>query len=188
MIRIESLRERRTGLNAFVESGLRMLRRAGWAGLLGLVLLLAAAVIQVTTGEWAAARRADLAAQRAQLAGQSPAGARGAPSAASFLAAFPAGSELPRVLARLYELSDAHGLNVERTAYRRADEPGTPLTRVSLQMPVQGRYGALYAWLGEVLGTMPAVGLESFSIRRVDQGADLVEADIRLVVFARQGE
>lgn len=188
MMRTEGFRERGLSPGALLEGGLRMLRRAGWAGLLGAGLLLAAAMVQVAAGEWAAARRADLAAQRAQLSGQAPAGARGAPSVAGFLASFPAASELPRVLARLYELSDAHGLNVERTAYRRADEPGTPLARVSLQMPVQGSYGALYAWLGEVLGSTPAVGLESFSIRRVEEGADLVHADIRLVVFVRQGE
>lgn len=188
MTRMASLREHGLSLSAVVEWGRRTLRRAGWAGVLGLGLLVSAAAIHVAAGEWAADRRAELAAQRAQLSGPAGAGARGSPSVAGFYEGFPASHELPRVLARLYALSDTHGLNVDRTAYRRADEPGTPLTRVSLQLPVQGGYGALYAWLGEVLGAMPAVALESFSIRRVDEGADLVEADIRLVVFVRQAE
>jgi hypothetical protein len=138
-------------------------------------------------------RRAALAVQRTQLAqgaamsGGAVGGLRSAASVADFHAGFPQARSLPRTLARIYEFADNHGLNVDRTAYRSVDEPGTPLARVSLQLPAQGGYGALYAWLGEMLGAMPEVGLESLVIRRVEPGADLVEADVRLVVFVRRG-
>lgn len=177
-----------TPLYRLRESSLRTLRQAGWAGGLGVGCLVSAAIIAFASDAFIAQRRAALTAERAELSRGAgvASSAAGATSLVEFFTRFPQASALPQTLTRIYALADDHGLNVDRTEYRRVDEAATPLQRVSLTLPAQGGFGAVYAWLGEMLGAMPEVGLESVVVRRVDAGADLVDAEIRLVVFVRR--
>ncbi len=172
------------------EQALRLLRQAGWAGALGLALLLSAFVLDAASAAVDAERRAALAAERARLLQgvvSAEAAQRGGPAhVGDFYTAFPPLQTLPRALARLADLADSHGVNVDRTDYRSADQAGTPLVRVALSLPVQGRFSAVHGWLGEVLATMPEVALESLVVRRAHPGAELVEGELRLLVFARR--
>lgn len=168
------------------EQGLRLIRRLGWAGGSGLALLAFAIVLDVLGAAALERRRDELVAERTRLLRPPQAQAGGASAVERFYAAFPAERGLPRSLANVSVLAENHGLNAERTAYRSAAQPGTPLLRVSLSLPVQGSYGALHAWLAEMLATMPEVALESLAVRRLEPAADLVEADVALAVFARR--
>lgn len=169
------------------ENARRTLRRAGWAGGFGLALLLAAVVLAVASNALTTQRRAALAIERARMAHSAgTASTAGAMPVFEFLASFPPMQALPRTLARIYDFADNHGLSVKRTEYRKVDEAGTPLARVSLQLPVQGSFAALSTWLNEMLAAMPELGLESLVVRRVDSGAELVDAEVKLVVFVRR--
>jgi Type II secretion system (T2SS), protein M subtype b len=176
-----------TGGARLRESVRRTLRRAGRAGWTGLALLVAAAVLAVADNALITQQRAELAIERAQLVSIADvASTTGSAPLLGFFAGFPPSQNLPRILSRIYEFSDSHGLNVERTEYRRVDEAGVPLVRVSLQLPVQGDFSALYAWLNEMLSVMPELGLESLIVRREDSGSEQVNAEVRLVVFVRK--
>lgn len=181
MKRIASLRDR----------ALRTGRRAGWAGALGGLLLVAAIGVAFGGNAWFEKRYDELAAERlrlASLASSEPArdAQRPGDGVGDFHARFPTLSELPRTLTRLHFLADKHALEHERTDYRSSDEPGTPLVRVSLTLPVRGDFGQMYAWLGEALADLPALALESIAIRRDDSEIGLVQAEIRFVVFVRR--
>jgi hypothetical protein len=168
----------------------RALRRAGWAGALGLALLLLAMLLDVGGSAALESRREALAAERARLqqAGRAVGGAAAATGgrAAPLVMAFPAAAELPQLLTRLHAMGEEWGLALSRSEYRSAPEPGTALTRVSLQLPVRGEFGAIYSWLDEVLAAMPAVGLEALSVRRGDSELVPLEAELRLVIYVRQ--
>lgn len=189
------LAERRSSLAAVVpdaalrEASLRQLKRLGWLGGAGLLLLLAA--IAVDLGMTLANYRVgnELEAERLRLE-RLAAGNRTAETPRSeaerFYARFPAQSELPRSLTRLTEIAAANSMSIARADYNVVDQPGTQLVRMTLALPVQGSYGALYGGLAEMLGAMPEVALESLVLRRIDPAADLVEGEIRLALFARR--
>lgn len=187
---LERLLETLIPYAALREKSLRLLKRLGWVGGAGLLLLVGAIVVDVCMSVANYGRRSDLTAERLHLERQATVGseAAGAPrsEAEKFYARFPEQSALPRSLARLSEMADANSLGIARADYRTVDQPGTELVRMTLSLPVHGSYGALYAWLSEMLGAMPEVALESLALRRADPDADLVEAELRLTLFARR--
>lgn len=180
MIRLEALREQ----------GSRLIRKLGWSGALGIVLLLAALASEIAMTARNAAERSALIARKLQL--QHPVqpgnGVIAPPrtKAEKFYARFPDQKALPQSLAKLAEIAEANSIQVSRTEYRTSNQPGTQLLRVSLTLPLQSNYADLHAWLEETLVSMPEVALESISIRRVEAGADLVEGEVRFAVFARR--
>lgn len=170
----------------------RTVRRAGWVGGVGVMLAVVALAAYVGGNRYLDARYDALVSERTRLARALTAG-EGSPEAprpgqevASFYSRFPVYAELPRSLTRLHFLADKHALAYERTDYRVGDEPGGPLLRVSLSLPVSGDYSQLYAWLSEALAELPELALESVAIRRNEAEFGLVDADLRFVVFARR--
>lgn len=174
------------------ERVLHSARRAGWAGALGVALLVGAALVHVVGGAALEARREALGAERTRLLRADPAavavpdGATPAERLADFYRGFPPLRELPRALARIHAHADRHALDLERADYRSADEAGTPLVRVSVTVPVRGEFAAIYAWLSELLGDMPELALESLSVRRSDGEIAYVDAELRLALFVRR--
>lgn len=175
---------------ALREKSLRLLKRLGWLGGAGLLLLVAAIAVDVGMLVANYGQRSDLTVERLRLERQAATGGGGAglprSEAENFYARFPEQSALPRSLARLSEMAEANGMGIVRADYRAVDQPGTQLVRMTLNLPVQGSYGALHAWLSEMLGAMPEVALESLTLRRVDPTADLIEGELRLALFARR--
>lgn len=173
------------------ESALRALRNAGWAGIAGGLLILIAVAVDQAAGGALDARRATLAAERAALLrGGSATPASGAAASRealdAFYAGFPPAGDLPMILGDVHAHAENHGVDLDRTDYRLADESGTPLLRVALNLPVRGDFRALYAWLGELSAAVPAVGFEALSVRRSDPQLGFIEGELRMVVFVRR--
>lgn len=174
------------------EHAARALCRAGWAGALGAALAVAALALYLGGHASIEARREVLDAEHARLmrAGTADTAVRRQPAPgerlADFHAGFPPLQALPRTLTRLHTLADAHALDLERTDYRSAEEPGTPLVRVSLNLPVRGDFAQIYGWLSALLADMPEVALGGLSVRRNDSEIGLVEAEVELSVFVRR--
>lgn len=184
---LERLLETLIPYAALREKSLRLLKRLGWVGGAGLLLLVGAIAVDVCMLVANYGRRSDLTAERLHLERQAAVGSEAPRSEAEkFYARFPEQSALPRSLARLSEMAAANSLGIVRADYRAVEQPGTELVRMTLSLPVQGSYGALYAWLSEMLGAMPEVALESLALRRADPVADLVEGELRLALFARR--
>lgn len=187
---LERLLETLIPYAALRERSLRLLKRLGWVGGAGMLLLVGAVAVDVGMLVANYGRRSDLTAERLRLERLAAAGnqAAGSPrsEAEKFYARFPEQSALPRSLARLSEMAVANSLGIVRANYRVVEQPGTQLVRMTLSLPVEGSYGALYAWLSEMLGAMPEVALDSLTLRRLDPLTDLVEGELRLALFARR--
>jgi hypothetical protein len=170
------------------EALLRSFRAAGWAGVLGIALLGFALSFDLS-GNRALADEAD-ALQRQTHALRR---AKPAPLAESerarlerFYAGFPPADELPDILVRLSGYALARGVHLDKADYRSAAESGTPLEKVSLELPARGTYPVLRAWLSDVLDEMPEVAVAGLSLKRQGIASGEVEAQLRLVIYLRR--
>lgn len=170
-----------------------LMRRCGWTGALGAALIVLALAAGVVGDRYAEEVRGQLARERAALMR-----AKQAETAAPVVSdrsrvegfyadRFPGASELGVRLGRLYSAAQAHGLDLTRTDYRIAAEPGTPLRRVALVVPVSGEFPSIHAWLSDVLVALPELALEGLSIKRSGSEARRIEAELRLVLFVEEG-
>lgn len=169
----------------------RALRQAGWAGAAGGLLLGLAVAVDWHAAGALEARRTTLAAERARLlrggeAAQPVRQGVDRDTLRAFYDGFPARDALPALLSALQVEAETHGVDIDRSDYRMADETGAPLQRVVLSLPVRAEFGALYGWLAELVATTPHVGLEAFTLRRVDARSGFVEGELRLLVFVRR--
>lgn len=169
----------------------RALRRAGWAGAAGGVLLALAVAIDHQAASAFAARRDALAAERASLLRggevvQAQHSGVDRDTLRAFYAGFPARDALPALLSALQVQAETHGVDIDRSDYRIADESGAPLQRVVLSLPVRAEFGALYGWLSELVASSPHIALEALSLRRSDAHSGLVDGELRLLVFVRR--
>lgn len=168
---------------------LRNLSRMGWAGAVGLGLLVFAVVCEWTGSQAARERVAELESARLALRRQiqQPLTQTVSPQAQlqAFYQRFPLLAALPDVLMSLDRSARKQGLSPLRASYRESVESGTPLRRVRITIPVRGRYADVRAWLSEVLAEMPELGVEALELRRKDITSDEIEAQARFVVFLR---
>lgn len=174
--------------------GMRIARRAGWPGALGLALF-GFALAYGHFGNGATRRQiAELAGQQRSLREQAarPA-ARALPAREQlerFYGRFPGGRALQDVLSEvligLHESAAKQGLSPLRADYRDSAEPGTPLRRVRVHIPVRGSYKAVRAWLDDVTATLPEVAIEGLQLRRAEAG-DEIEVQARFIVLVREG-
>lgn len=170
-----------------------LVRQCGWAGGLGAVLIVVALVGGTWGDRYAESVRGELAQERARLMRASwveataPAESDRSRVDRYYASRFPGASELGARLGRLYAAAQAHGLDFARADYRIAAEPGTPLRRVALALPVQGEFPRIHAWLSEVLVALPELALEGLSIKRTGSEARRIEAELRLVLFVEEG-
>ena len=166
----------------------RIVLRAGWAGGVGVALLVVAAVFSQVTDTATEERRAALASERARLLRGE---VRREPEVnererlKAFYQRFPVATDLPEVLRRLHEHATARGVSLQRTDYRSSAEAGTPLLQVTLTIPVNGEFANLYGWLAEVLREMPEVALETLNVKRPAANSTVVEAEVRLQLYLR---
>lgn len=103
-----------------------------------------------------------------------------------FHAGFPDAAALPGLLERVHGYALARGVAVDKAEYRSAAEAGSPLERISLELPARAPYGALRAWMGDVLAGMPEVALAHLAMQRPAIDAAVVEARVRFVIFVRR--
>ncbi|WP_407278388.1 hypothetical protein U5817_18570 [Aromatoleum evansii] len=166
----------------------RLVMNAGVPGVVGVLLLVAAALGGYAANTDIDRRAAALAEEQSRTERNASAPAPGSDDrarVAAFVGRFPPAAALPDSLRRLNEHGAAHGISVRRTDYGSSVVAGTPLTLVSLTIPVEADAAALYVWLGALLREMPEIALESLSFKRDKSDAETVEADIRLQLYLR---
>jgi hypothetical protein len=154
--------------------------RLGWAGALGALLLLAALVADLWINT---PLQENLATRQGEVARQ---------------ALLPPASEraqrpmvVPRervetALPRLFAAARHHGLRLDEGRYAETSNPGGTAAeagrRLRIDLPVNGRYPALRAFLAEVLDANPALLLESLELARDEIGETELEARLHFVL------
>ncbi|ATE60493.1 hypothetical protein [Thauera sinica] len=171
----------------------RLARGAGWAGGVGVGLIVAALAGGLLADGYIDDEGRGIAHERARLmrAPLDPAAGRIDSDRARlerfYAQRFPGEAELPARLGRLYAAAQAQGVEIRRVDYRITPEPATPLKRVVLALPVRGDFPHIHAWLSAVLVDMPELALEGLSIKRAGGEANTLETEIRLAIFVGGG-
>jgi hypothetical protein len=160
--------------------------RTGRSGLVGLGLLLAAALFLVSTHLKVAAEvealRADLVSTQRQA--RTAVSDRVADPSAALLT-LPARADLPEVLGQLFREATRARIAVDTAKYEIKAMKSSGLVRFQITFPVTGPYPQVRAFIDATLGTMPAVALSELALERKSIGDGNVEAQIRMTVYAR---
>jgi len=171
---------------------LDLLRPLGWAGALGAVCLLGAALVWWTGVRGHATMAQDLRQDIRALREQSrkaPPPAR-LPDAAeqlrAFHAFFPERTQISAALGEFDRLAAQRQLVLASGDYKYSEEKNLRLGRYELRLPVRGSYTQVYSLIAAALNAMPALALDEIVIKRESRLAGEVEAQLRFSLYVRQ--
>jgi hypothetical protein len=167
------------------------LPRAGWAirrtgrlGLVGIGLLLAAAVFLASTYLKVASEVEALRAGLAAAPGPAPTPAADAVTdPAAVLRDLPPRADLPAILRQLFTNALQARLTVDSGKYEVRATKSSGVARYLIAFPVTGPYPQVRAFIDSTLATMPEVALSDVVLERKSIGDANVEAQIRLTVY-----
>lgn len=106
----------------------------------------------------------------------------------SLLERFSDEDQLHVELGRLLELADQKGLQLSAGEYRLLAGKDKLFDRYVLNLPVQGSYRDLRRYLTSLRSEFPALAIEDINLRRENIEASAIDAQLRLVIFARRQE
>lgn len=109
-----------------------------------------------------------------------------APERRGLLDRFADDRRLPDELGRLLELTERAGLQLQAGEYRLVASQGKLFDRYVLNLPVRGAYSDVRAYLASLPDEFPAVAVEEVILRRESIASGELEAQLRLVIFARR--
>jgi len=162
--------------------------RTGRLGLVGIGLLLAAALFLFSTHLKVAA---DIEALRADLAAaQSEARTVAADKVAdpaTALRALPARTDMPAILRQLFNKATQARLAVNTGKYEINATRSSGVVRYQIAFPVTGPYPQIRAFIDATLATMPAVALSDLVLDRKAIADGNVDAQIRMTIYTVAG-
>ncbi|GAB2882979.1 hypothetical protein GCM10027046_09240 [Uliginosibacterium flavum] len=181
--------------NSLRNALLRQFATAGWAGVVGVALIMFALAFSFSGNREREAQLADITHQRTELASDL---ARGTQSEVSpreildrFRQSFPPASGLPDILLQLDASARKNGLAPRRADYGDSAESSensskdSGFRRMRISMPVKGSYAALRGWLSDALADAPTLSIEAIELQRPTIAAAELDAQVRLIVYMR---
>jgi hypothetical protein len=171
--------------------GIGWLSRAAWTigrtgrpGLIGIALLLAAALFLFSTLLRVAS---DVETLRSSLAAAQqpgpPAPADMAPDPAGISLSLPPRTDVPEILRRVFQEARRARVTVDSGKYE-VDATRGSVVRYQIAFPVNGYYPDIRAFIDATLATIPAVALSDLAFERRAISDGDVQAQIRLTVYA----
>ena len=179
-------RVRTIAMRALAETQYRMTRLGG-AGLTGLTLLVAAAVLFCANNLPQSAAVAALKVQLAHSAPRTQAPAV-ATSGAAPLASLPTRAAAPAVVAQILQEAEASGVELQRGQYEFIPARDGVAARYRMNFPLKTSYPKLREFMDRTLLALPAVAVEGLRIERKSVGEDAIDGELKLLVFVRSAE
>ena len=161
----------------------RSLQGVGWAGMLGLALLLLAAGLGMSS--WSAWRErqavlVDLLARQSLSIVPQDASLTDAAAATVAGIALPLRSDTHVLIGRLHAIAVKQQLQWQTADYRFRDATADNVARLEVQGTLKGPYPQLRAWLTDVKTAIPTVVLQEVRFSR--PSAEVPEVDAKLVL------
>jgi hypothetical protein len=188
-----AVRRARPGLADRLHTAWFELRRAvGWAGAVGVGLMLVGTALMVGLAPALQNRAEQLASdavasreQRAQHRVEQLSAPSGAEVVQHFLDGFPPATQQVDDLAFLVHEAKVAGVQLARADYNLRAEPTLGLTYYQVNLPVQARYATLRRFTAGVLNARPNAALDELSLERKE--GDEIQARVRFTFVYRSG-
>jgi hypothetical protein len=171
---------------ALLAEGAWRLRRVGTSGLVGIGLLVGAAVLY---GANTLPQGKAIAALKLQLARLGPAAqaSASAPRVQVALGGLPTRDDASEVLARIYQEAMASGVELPRGQYEFLPARDGVAAHYRMTFPVHAAYPQLRTFMDRTLTALPSVAVEGLRIERKNVGDEAVDAELKLAAFVRDG-
>jgi hypothetical protein len=171
---------------AILSEGAWRLRQVGSAGLVGIGLLVGAAVLYTAN---TLPQSQAIGALKAQLAKLGPIvqGSPAAPQPQVALSGLPSRDEAPDVLARIYQEAQAAGVDLPRGTYEYLPARDGVAAHYRMTFPVRAGYPQLRTFMDHTLVALPSVAVEGLKIERKNVTDETVDAELKLSAFVRDG-
>ena len=172
------------------------LRRLGWQGASGLVMIIAAVVYASITLTAASIRTERLdqqlveATARLNQAEESPATHKPTTPAEQLLAfyqEFPKGAAVPDWLEKIYAIANEQKLALDVGEYTLTKTQSGRLDQFRIALPVKGTYPQIRKFIHAALSTAPALALDGLYLKRDKVGEGTVDARIVFLLYLEKG-
>jgi hypothetical protein len=172
------------------------LATSGWPSLVGILLLLAAAGVELlavpqqqalATGNQAAAERA----HRNYVlltAGDRHGKLGNAEALAHFRERLRSDQEADAIFEILQRDAQKNGLVPASTEYKWQRQSSAGLAEVSIVMPLKAAYAPLRGFVKDVLADVPGLALDQFNLQRDNISASVVDAHLRFSLYLKTGK
>jgi hypothetical protein len=181
-----SLARLQTASQALLATGAWRLRRVGSSGLVGIGLLVGAAVLYTAN---TLPQGKAIAALKMQLARLGPAaqGGASAPQVQVALGGLPRRDDASDVVGRIYEEAQAAGVELPRGQYEFVPARDGVAAHYRMTFPVHAAYPQLRNFMDRTLIALPSVAVEGLRIERKNVTDETVDAELKLSAFVRDG-
>ena len=88
---------------------------------------------------------------------------------------------------QLFELAQDNGLTLQQGEYLTVAKANSLIRRLRITLPIKGEPAHIAHFVAGVSAGMPAVAVESISLKRPDANAAAVEAQLVLILFMNAG-
>ena len=103
------------------------------------------------------------------------------------VAQLPTRGQIPAVLGQMLQQAQAAGIELGKGQYSYTPAAKGNIGRYEVDFPLSAQYPAVRDFIDRILTTIPAAGLHKLTIQRKTIGDTQVNADVRFVVFVREG-
>ena len=159
--------------------------RIGPAGLVGGAATLAAIAIAAAALLGEGSATATLSEQLARARAGTGTSAPGDMGVGRVVALLPRRNEIPAVVGVIYEQARAANVALDNGHYAYSPPKSGSIGRYEFEFPVKADYPSVRHFISGTLSAVPAAGLDKLHIERKAVGEQVVNADIRFVVFVR---
>ncbi|MBI1905699.1 MAG: hypothetical protein HYS20_05570 [Rhodocyclales bacterium] len=91
-------------------------------------------------------------------------------------------------LARLYDVAERTGVELQQGEYRQVDHGDVPLTLREVTLPISGDYARIRAFAEGALNAIPVASLDRISFRRQQSVQSRVEAELKFTFYLPAGD
>jgi hypothetical protein len=173
--------------HAMLADGAWRMRQLGSPGLVGIGLLVGAAVLYAANTLPQGKAISELKLQMAALGSAGPGGAS-APQVQLALGALPTRDQATDVVGRIYEEAQAAGVELPRGQYEFVPARDGVAAHYRMTFPLHAAYPQLRQFMDRTLIALPSVAVEGLRLERKNVGDEAVDAELKLSAFVREGD